>query len=235
MDTSVGSFKLSNSSTRSPDPGGTQYNKLLKYLPLFIGAAIVLAISIMLLLKIQDWLSQPEAKQKQVTQIISLVQPKPPEPEIEDIPEQKIEEKIETPVLDEPIPDIPDDVAVSDGPAVDADGSGAGDSFGIKGKKGGRGLLDGADPFGSYKQLMATVLTEKLNQDSSINTLEYIIQIKLWVTIDGKITKVKLVKSTGSEILDKKIIDAIPVAMSFGQHRPPGMKQAVTLKINARK
>jgi len=208
--------------------------KLLKYAPFIIGFIIVTTIAVVLTLQIQDWLSQPPTKKKKVTRIISLIQPKPPEPEIKEIPEQKIEEQIETPDLDQPIPDIPDDVPMSD-LGLDTEGEGAGDDYGLVGHKGGNGLLDGADPHSGYKQLMSSVLTELLNKNEKINKLEYIVELRIWVGLNGKITRFQIVKSTGVKILDQEIMAAIPRNMDFGQQRPPGMQSAITLKISSRK
>ncbi len=209
----------------------TPNKKYLKYLPFMIGLIIVVVVGIYLIIQIQKW-SQSSGKPKKAIQIISLIQPKPPEPEVEEIPEQKIEETIETLELEQPIPDIPDDVP-SKGVAVDAEGSG-GDGI-LRANKGGRGFLGDVDPFSSYKQLISDVLTELLNKNEKINKLEYNVKLKVWVSLNGLITSFRLEKSTGNNSLDKVILAAIPKNIDLGKYRPPGMKKTVTLKISSRK
>lgn len=233
MDATVKNFGLGHAGSSPTVTTKLNFNKrLLRFLPLIVGAFIVVTVATLLVLQIRSWLAEQSSRPKQNIQVISLIKPPPP-PEVEKIPEQEIEQKIETSELEEAIPEMPENIPVSDLLGMDAEG-GAGDAFGLQGRKGGRGLLDG-DPFSWYKQIMTTVLTDTLNKIDSINKRSYSVDIKVWVSITGNIARFQIVRGTGNKEIDRAFIKGIPLNLSFGQQRPPGMEKTVTIRVVSRK
>jgi len=233
MDASVNDYSMNHSSSSANEKSKFKLNKrLLRFFPFIIGFVIIAIIAILLIRQINLWMTEGIRKPKQTIHVISLIKPPPP-PEIEKIPEQEIQQKIETPLLDEPIPEMPENLPTSELLGMDAEG-GAGDGFGIVGRKGGRSLLDG-DQFGWYKQIMSTVLSDALNKIATINKRSYSVDIKVWVTLTGTIVRFQIVKGTGNKEIDREILKGIPTNLSLGQQRPPGMEQTVTIRIVSRK
>ena len=132
----------------------------LRFLPVAsIGVVSLLAIGVVLLVK--DMLQKSPPPKPRMQMVTLFVPPpprfeKPPEPEIQkqDVKMQDVVEQ--TPEAPPPGNDL----------GVDADGNGA-DSFGLKARKGGRGLLDGG-PFGWYAARLDADIQEHIADDKKL-------------------------------------------------------------------
>lgn len=208
-------------------------------------ASIVIVVVVMggLFYLLKQWLGEQTINpgKKKVQQITVIAPPPPPPPppppQVEEPPPEVEEVEVEEP---EPTPeDVPDD-APSEAPpgdqlGLDADGTGAGDAFGLVGKKGGRGLLSGGggDPYVWYSSALQQKLFETLNENHDIRRAAYSIIVYLWIDKDGGLDEVKLVKGSNNAELDEKIKDALA---QIDQLDPPvaGMPQPVKIKLTAR-
>lgn len=206
----------------------------------FIVLVIVAMCGLFYLLK--QWLGEQtvnpgKKKVQQITVIAPPPPPPPPPPQVEEPPPEVEEVEMEEP---EPTPEAVPDEAPSEAPpgdqlGLDADGTGAGDAFGLVGKKGGRGLLSGGggDPYTWYSSALQQKLFEALNENHDIRRAAYSIIVHLWIAEDGGLKQVKLVKGSSNAELDAKIKDALA---QIDQLDPPvsGMPQPVKIKLTAR-
>lgn len=164
-----------------------------------------------------------------VVQTVSLLPPPPP-PIEEKLPEPEIREEV---VIPEPQPMQQDDAAASADLGVDADGSGSGDGFGLVGKKGGRDLLDGG-PFGWYGSLLGADIQDSLAERKRLRQVKYTAVLDLWISKDGRIEKVQLVRTSGNRDLDTTLRLAVAEVGKVREPPPPEMPQPVRLQVTSR-
>ena len=209
--------------------------KLLRYLPSFIGvilsAVIVYYIVLMFLITDDE---EPARKQtvQQVTLLTPPPPPPPPPPKVEQPPEPDVQEEVDIPEPQD-VPDVPDAPPMGDDLGIDADGSGAGDGFGLIARKGGRGLLDG-DPHQAYAARIQKAIEDLLVENEQIRTKAYSVVAQLWVGEDGSITRAKLSKSTGDEVIDNALIELLTTSTMLASGPPIDMPQPVKLRISSR-
>jgi len=218
------------------------------WMALLIGAGVLLFAGLVWLLVVQ--LSQPsETKKKRVVQEISLLKPPPPPPPPKvpppEQPKVEVQEKINVP-QDQPN-DKPAD-APPPGPdlAVDAAGTGSGDSFGLVGKKGGTDLLAsgtggtgvGGNRFAWYGALVKERIQEKVQEivskDKKLNGVDFRILVHVWVSAAGVVTKVELMDSTQNPDLDNTLRVALRNLAALREGAPADMPQPIKLRITAR-
>jgi len=214
-----------------------------RYLPQFIGVTLIAVTALMVFL-FKDIFEKPVEAKKQVQQI-KVVQapppPPPPPPQVVKPPEVK-EEKIE-PLENEPEPEPepePAEAPVSEQLGVDAVGSGAGDAFGLQGKKGGKDITQikgsggnggGGNAFIFYGQHVQRELVAELQNKlkDKARTTHYTAVVHVWIAANGDISKVELQNSSGEAEID----EALKVAMGNikGRLKPPPERLPQPLKI----
>jgi protein TonB len=215
-----------------------KHKRWLRFIPAIFGVLAVGGVASGMMLVIQKFMDKPPQSKKFVQQI-SLIKPPPP-PKIEKPPEPEVEEvKLEEPEeVAEDMPESMDDLPpMGDQLGLDADGVAGLDAFGLLGKKGGRGLLEGTEgdrEFNWYTTRIQDDIYNWLSDRDDIRKHRYSIIVKLWINKDGTIRDFKLVESSG----DKKIDSQLSVAFSEMGHiseRPPtNMPQPIKLQINSR-
>lgn len=178
----------------------------------------------------------PKAPEIQEISVVVPPPPPPPPPEMEKPPEPEIEE-VEVP---EPEPDPVDEVADSDEPApsddlgLDADGVAGSDGFGLKAKKGGRGLIGGD---GNREAWFASRLENDIEsifaRDRDLRRQAFTVTIRLWVADSGSIADSELVRGTGNAELDASIQAALRDRGRV-KNVPPDDMQPITLRIVSR-
>ena len=212
----------------------TTRHALLRFVPA-VAVVLVLCFAIGIVFLLKNWLADKPGNEKKVVQQVTILTPPPPPPPPEEPPpEPEVEEEIE-PEPEEVVEDMPDEAAETPPGAdlgVDAEGSGAGDGFGIVGKKGGRGLLDGS-PFAWYEGLMVSEIQDLLSNIDELKSDEYDFVIKLKVAFDGSVERVVLVRTTGDRERDKKLMSALTEFARFSRMPPGKMPPVVTLKITS--
>jgi protein TonB len=203
---------------------------LIRLIPaVMVIVGLILAVSGVIWLK--NYFAQDTAPQKKIVQQITLITPPPPPPKVDEPPpEPEPEENIPEPEQMDQTPEQVENVGADLG--VDADGSGAGDGFGLIGKKGGRGLLDGS-PFAWYEGLMASELQDLLSRIDSLKSEEYNFRIKLKVAFDGKVERIEMIHSTGDREKDKLLLAALKNFTRFSQMPPGKMPSVVDLRITS--
>jgi protein TonB len=189
-------------------------------------------------------LGEPVGPPKKQVQQISLVKPppppkeeKPPEPEPPKLEDEKPmdlaeplpmpEQPMETPDAPPPGPDL----------GLDAAGTAGSDSFGLVGKKGGQGLINGGgggDAHLWYAGLIKKEMQALLNDHSEVRRNKYSVVVKVWVERDGRISQVDLQGSTGDPTVDRALRTTLTTAARLQQPPPADMPQPVRLRITSR-
>lgn len=212
-------------------------SSLRTYLPRLIGVALVAGVGVAAVLLIQDFLdNKPDRPKRTVQQITLLKPPPPPPPKMEEPPEPEIQEEVKTPELEEPepLPDMADEPPPGETLGVDAEGSGAGDGFGLVGRKGGRGLLNGAgSPAMYYASQLQRRIEDVFAEHEELRRISYSLVAGIWVGRDGGITRVVLDGSTGDSRMDALLKDIIEQSQSLAVSPPPDMPQPVRLRISS--
>ena len=170
-------------------------------------------------------------------QEISLVQPPPPPPpppklEEPPPPEQVIEE---TPPEPEPVADEApaDEAAAGDELGLDAEGGAGSDGFGLRGKKGGRGLIGGGDRNRWYAGVVTRELQGLLADNEAAHGDKYAVVVKLWIATDGRIERFELLDSTGSGGGDDALRRSLG-ALHLQDQPPDDLPQPLKLRIVSR-
>ena len=194
-----------------------------------VGAAIMIS-------KFMD--AEPVKMERKIQTITLLTPPPPPPPPEVKPPEPEVKEEVK---IDEPKPveDMPeqasDEPPPGDDLGVDAEGGAGGDSFGLIGRKGGRGLLEGAGgPFAYYASQLQRQIEDALLNNKEVRKRSYSIVAKVWLQADGRVSRAKLASSTGSPEMDKQLIAGITDVSSLATAPPPDMPQPIWLRISSR-
>jgi protein TonB len=170
-----------------------------------LGVVLFTAAAILLVRQLMP-VSAPE--QKKMVQQVTLIQPPPPPPpppvqEPPPPPEMKEEvEQQEPEDMPEEIPDSMSDAPAGDDLGLDADGSGSGDAFGLIGKKGGRGFLEGGvDAWykGIVQQELRDLLYDRIEQ---LKAIRYSVRLQIRLHPDGRFTLLAMDGSTGDKEMD---------------------------------
>jgi TonB family protein len=191
--------------------------------------------------------------------VVQLQRPKPtvpkvipklrPRPEIS----QKLErERVQINKVEIPPPDAPPPSSQpAAGPlSLDAEGEGPGDAFNLVGNPGGRGLLSGGglgdgaggigggyDPnsrYGWYYARLASDIEEVLRQNRHLRTASLRVELRVWANGTGRISQVRLVRSTGDRRLDRTIRSAVE-GLPLSEPLPADIPMPVVLRLTARR
>ena len=218
-------------------------------LPIIIGtSAIVILMAVSALGVINMLLSDDGNKRRKQIQMVSLVKPppppkikeKPPEPEIkkeEEIIEQEPEETPPEQMDDQSDSDMPE----GDDLGLDADGTAGSDGFGLRGKKGARGLIGGGSRsllkrYAWYTSIIQKELHEEikaiLSENGGIPKGKHKTKLKISIDEFGRISNFKIVTPTGNKDVDQAI-ERVLVAYQISEPPPPEMPRTIELAISS--
>jgi protein TonB len=200
-----------------------------------LGAVVTLA-ALGLFWLVKNFLDAAPTAPKKVVQEIRVIRPPPPPPDEPPPPPPPPEEEVD---INEPEPQ-PDPVASNEPPpgeqlGLDAEGTGAGDGFGLVARKGGRDLLaSGGSAYLWYAGLLKNEILGKLQDEKNIRATSYSVLIRVWVRPDGTIERVGLAQSSGDKDRDKAIEQAVSRIGRVSQAPPADMPQPINLRIVSR-
>lgn len=213
-------------------------SSLRKYAPRIAGVLLVVAVGAMVVVSIRNFLDDKPVLSRKKIQQVTLFKPPPPPPpppKVEPPPEIKNEVKVDKPKEPEPLPDVPDEPPPGESLGVDADGSGAGDSFGLIGRKGGKGLLNGAgSPAMYYASQLQRRIEDVFAEHDEMRHKAYSVVAGIWISKDGRIVRVELKGSTGDGDTDTALKQIIRQIQTLAVAPPPDMPQPVRLRISSR-
>jgi periplasmic protein TonB len=146
--------------------------------------------------------AEPVKKSERIIQTVTVQTPPPPRPQIrEKPPEPEIEEEKVKIVASEPLDQLPD--KADEPPAagmlgLDAVGEAGSDSFGLIGRKGGRGILAWAgDSRARFARQVQKLIEQALITDDEVRRHAYSVVLKVWIAFDGTIERTELVGTSG--------------------------------------
>jgi periplasmic protein TonB len=158
--------------------------------------------------------------------VLTMLPPPPPPPQKPPEPEKKIEEA-QKPV-DQPKQqpmDAPKPMTMN-APAqagTDAFNVGAGSGDGSVGSGGGGGFGEA-----NYSRYLGSVLQQAIQNDDRVNRQVFTADMAVWVDADGRVTRAKVLKTSGDPKLDMDLVAALealptldetpPSTLSFPQH-----------------
>jgi protein TonB len=181
-----------------------------------------------------------EPRKKKVIQEIALMKPPPPPPPPKTPPpppKDEIKERMDIPKDNQPTKSE----APPPGPdlAVDAVGTGAGDGFGLVGKKGGADLIGGGGGTGNRFAWFGALVKERLQdviaKDRELREFgDFQRLVNVWVDATGSITRVELVGRSDNTKLDSALRSTLKSLQPLRQGAPSDMPQPVRLRIALR-
>lgn len=205
-----------------------------RHLPVLVAVVSIIAIAVLAVWWLRGFLGQEVQVQKQMVQEVRIVRPPPPEPEPP--PPPPPEEEVDV-VEPEEIPESTesDQAPPGDQLGIDAQGTGAGDGFGLVGRPGGRDLLaTGGSAFAWYGGLLKDQILNLLGEDPKVRTGNYSVAVRVWVRHDGQIERAALVGSSGDQERDHAIERALLQLTRLPQPPPANMPQPINLRIVSR-
>ncbi|MFZ5572213.1 MAG: energy transducer TonB [Thermodesulfobacteriota bacterium] len=189
--------------------------------------------------------SDDSPNRKRQIQTVTLVKPpppkikeKPPEPEIvkkEEIIEQEIEE---VPPEDTNPAEQDDAKPIDDLLGLDADGGAGADGFGLKAKKGGRSIIGGnlSNQYGWYTSMVQKELNELvreyMDRYGGIPKGNLKAMVKIRLDPEGRIRKIKIVRSSGNKRMDEAVQLALKSA-DISEMPPPDMPLVLKFRISS--
>jgi protein TonB len=168
--------------------------------------------------------------------------PKPPEPPPEPQRELVTGAEVRTPLTPAPAAEAP---AVGAALGVDSDGQGAGDGFGLVGKRGGRDITTLAGPggagtgatdaqrFAQYAGLLLQKLRREISLDPRLREHSYVAVVHLWVDPRGRVVRSEIDPGSGRLATDAALREAFGRLLAMPE--PPGdLPQPIRLRITSR-
>jgi periplasmic protein TonB len=208
----------------------------------FVGAGVFI---------IKVLLGDDSQKRKRQVQMVALLKPPPP-PKIKEKPpepEIKKKEEIVEPEPEETPPEDVEDTGEEDTPegddlGVDAEGSSGSDSFGLRGKKGGRALIGGSlsersliRKYSWYIRLIQDEIRKTvktyLEQNGGIPEGNLKTLVKIILDETGNIVDFSVFGSSGNHRMDNAVAQALKM-VRVNDPPPKRMPRAIELKITSK-
>lgn len=206
--------------------------------------AVVVALVVGAWFVVKQLLGDGESKKKQVVHQITLVKPPPPPPPPPPREEKPPEIKKEEVKVDEPKQEAPpaeDAKPAGEQLGLDAEGSGAGDAFGLAARKGGQDITTigsgsgtGRAQFAGYASLIERHIQEALSRNGKLQGRRYQATIAIWVETDGSVRRVELRGSTGDLETDALLRQALAELPLLREPPPGAMPQPIRMRLASR-
>lgn len=212
------------------DPDESRYHR---WMPIAGAAVLVLVLGGAGAALIKSMSGKGAPAQPLVQQISIVLPPPPPPPKLEE-PEPE-PEPLE---LEEPEPQpVADDSSEAPGEelGLDADGVAGADGFGLRAKKGGRGLLGGGDPYAWFAGILQRDLQAVLSGDDEIRALgEYAVVVSISLGEDGTVQETRLESGSNNPRLDEALRRALSAGVRLSRQPPEDLPQPIRLRITSR-
>lgn len=220
----------------SPDKPAARNDRRARLVPLLIAASLGLPL-VGIALSMLFTKTEP-GKHRLVTQITLVPLPPPPKPEEKppEPPKPKDEVKLEQPrPQDDPQPPAEQPAA---GPlGVDAQGSGPGDGFGLAGRPGGRDIIGGGGGGGlglsMFGSATARHIAQELARDPKLKSTSYQIEVRVWMSKDGRFEREEIVRGTGDRDLDTLIRAGLAQLTAIRQPVPQNLPQPLRIRVTS--
>ncbi len=185
-----------------------------------------------------DSAQQPRRTVQQVTVLRPPPPPPPPKPEEKppEPPKVQDEVKIDTPrPADEP---KSESQAPPPGPlGIDAQGTGAGDGFGLAGRPGGRDVTLGGGGGGLSHSMFANGAARHIAQElariDQLRNVEYRIEVQIWFARDGRIERYEVVNGLNDQTIAALIRDGLSRMAALRTPVPDGLPQPLRVRVTS--
>jgi protein TonB len=215
---------------------GKKAGSLRGYVPVAVISLTVIAAVGLVGWLVFSSIGDPAGATKKPIQQVQIIRPPPPPPTPPPPPPEA--EEVDVPEPEEPEPEAaePDQPPIGEQLGLDAEGVAGGDGFGLLGRKGGRDLLGtgGGDQFAWYGQVLKSDLIDKLAEIRDIRRDRYSVEVRLWLSPDGRIERFKVLTSTGDKELDRDLVAALKSLDRVSELPPADLPQPVRLRIISR-
>lgn len=204
---------------------------------------LALAAAVAAVLWLKPLLITEEGRPKKRAQRVTLVSaPKPPPPRpVEKPPELTVaRQEVEVAAPAAQADAAPQDSALG----VDADGEGAGDGFGLVGKRGGQDIVTLGDDaggageaqrvaFGLYAALVRQRLEGELAGNRRLTQGDHASVVDVWIDARGRLERMDISRSSGNAEVDRALRDAF-AAMPVLPEPPVGMPLPLRMRITSK-
>ena len=206
---------------------------------LVIGVLAVITAGIVLVQQLASSKKSAARPEQTIVSIKALPPPPPPPPPPpQTVPKQQQEEQTQVSEQDmKPAEQAPDDPAPSLGTGLT--GNGPPDGFGLGGKD--RGHIGGTGPggpggsrFGSYFTQVVQTVTEALGRNPATRNASFDVRVRIWSDPTGRISKVRMLQSTGEQELDRVIRTEALLGCRLPD-LPADMRMPLELRLNLRR
>ena len=215
---------------------------------IWLGGAVILIAPITLAIKTLTT-KQPQSKVAPITFVkllppVSTPTPPPPQPQSTPRPQEMMEQKQMMEPETKPL--HPDEKPKEDnkkqappGPlGVNAKGEGQGDAFGLVGRPGGNGLLNGGGGggtrFGWYAAQVQARIEEALRANNRTRSASIPgLRIRIWADNTGRVTRAQLVGTTGDPAIDDAITNEVLTGLQLKEAPPSDMPMPIVLRVTA--
>ncbi len=166
--------------------------------------------------------------------MVKLIQPPPPPPQ-EQVQPKTIEQPKMTTPEEKPVAEQAQKNPAAKGPlGLDAKGEGAGDAFNLAGNQGGNGLLSGGGSrWGWYAGIVQQEVENALRANRRTRRAVFDVEVAVWIDASGRVTRVKVRKSTGSRELDQAIENEVFAGMVLREPPPADMPMPMVMRNSA--
>lgn len=130
--------------------------------------------------------------------------------------------------------------AADTGPALSTNivGSGSPDGFGLSaggGRSGGGGTRSSASRFGWYAAKVVSSVTDALREHPLTRQSAFDLRVRVWADVTGRVTRVKLARSTGDTVVDAAIENEVLRGFQLPEPPPEGMPMPIVMRLSARR
>jgi len=221
----------------APQARAQPQSRARRLLPLALGLVLGLALlggALSMLFTKTD-----PGKHKSVTQISLIPPPPPPKPPEKPPEPPKVKEEVK---LDDPKPVDEPKPAPQQPPAgplgVDAQGTGPGDGFGLAGRPGGRDITVGGGGGGGlglnlFGSSTARHIAQELARDPKLKSAVYKIEIRVWLTRDGRFQREEIVRGSGDPELDALIRAGLNQLGGLSTPVPQDLPQPLRIRVTS--
>lgn len=233
----------------TPEDDELGFYRRYRYL-IWLGVAILLIAPITLAIKMFST-KESTTKAAPITFVkllppVSTPTPPPPQPQSTPPPQQQMIEQKQM-VEPETKPLHPDEKPketnkkeAPPGPlGVNAKGEGQSDAFGLVGRSGGNGLLNGGGGgggtrFGWYAAQVQARIEEALRQNNQTRSASIAgVRIRIWADNTGRVTRAQLIGSTGDPAIDSAITNEVLTGLQLKEAPPSDMPMPIVLRVTA--
>ena len=207
-----------------------------------IGVVVVGIVGVILFGKMFSGHSGPPPRKAQEIVSIKLPPPPPtpppPPPPPQDAPKQEMmrqEQLNEDDVKPEP------QEAASPTIGTNVTGNGPADGFGLGSNKNGflgngsKSPRANASKFGWYASMMIKSFTEALNRNPRTKNASFDIEAKIWSDAGGRVTRAKLMSTTGDLAVDEAIKNEVLNGFQLKNPPPDDMPMPITMRLKAQR